>query len=189
MQFVSLVPVAGRAIKVYGGSCVIGGPSFSSCCFRAPDPVCEAARAGCIALRETGLLALKAAEEAVDNSRWTLDVAKGVLERAKGAVSAANHTLDVANFALEAAKQTYKVGAAAANAIAQFALKDLFNIKEMTFDVSLRVANGGSFSVGVKVRIFGNDVNVNAQINVRDITSVAKQLADEAIDGLSSFFG
>ena len=171
------------------GACIFGGPSFSFCCFRAPDLVCEAARAGCIALRETGLLALRAAKEIVDNSRWTLHVAKGVLEGAKGVVSAAKHSLDVVNLALEAAKQTYKVGAAAANAIAQFALKDLFNIKEMTFDVSLSAANGGSFSVGVKARILGNDVNVNAQINVRDITSVAKQLAEEAIGGLSSFFG
>ena len=171
------------------GSCVIGGPSFSSCCFRAPDLVCESARAGCIALRETGLLALKAAEEIVDNSRWTLEVVKGVLEGAKGVVSAAKHSLDVANLALEAAKQAYKVGAAVANAVAQFALKDLFNIKEMMFDVNLSVANGGSFEVGVKARILGNDVDVNARINIRDITSVAKQLAEEAIDGLSSFFG
>ena len=84
---------------------------------------------------------------------------------AKGAVSAAKHTLDVAKFALEAAKQTYKVGTAAANAIAQFVLRDLFSIK-MTFGVSLSVANSGAFPVAVKARILRFDANINVEINI-----------------------
>ena len=95
----------------------------------------------------------------------------------------------MAKFALEAAKQTYKVGTAAANAIAQFVLRDLFSIKEMTFGVSLSVANSGAFPVAVKARILGFDANINVEINTHDITSVAKQLAEETIDGLSSFIG
>ena len=94
----------------------------------------------------------------------------------------------MAKFALEAAKQTYKVGTAAANAIAQFVLRDLFSIK-MTFGVSLSVANSGAFPVAVKARILGFDANINVEINTHDITLVAKQLAEETIDGLSSFIG
>ena len=182
-------PCGWTCLSRWWGTCVFGGPTFSACCFKVPDLICEAARLGCIALREVGLLALKVAQEIVDNSRWTLDVAIGVLEGAKGVVNAAKHTLDLAIYALEAAKQTYKVGAAAANAVIQFALRDLFNIKEMTFDVSLSAANGGEFSVGVKARILGNNVNINVRIDTRNILSVAKQLAEEAISGLSSFFG
>ena len=68
----------------------------------------------------------------------------------------------MAKFALEAAKQTYKVG----TAIAQFVLRDLFSIKEMTFGVSLSVANSGAFPVAVKARILGFDANINVEINI-----------------------
>ena len=132
---------------------------------------------------------MRGAEEIVDSSRLVLDIANGVLEGAKGVISAASHTLDIAIFALEAIKQTYRVGAEAANAVAQFTLKDLFSIKEMIFNVALGVANGGSFDVDVKGRILGKDVDVSVNINIQDINSVAKLLAEEVIDGLSSFFG
>ena len=182
-------PCGSRCVKRWWGRCVFRLPTFSSCCFKSPNLICEARRAGCIALRATIIAALKVAEEIVDKSRFTLNAAKGILEGAKGVVSAASHTLKVANFALEAAKQTYKAGVVAASALTRFALNDLFNIKEMTFDVQLSVANGGSFSGRVKARILGNNVNVALRINVRDVTSMARQLAEEAIDGLSSFFG
>ena len=171
------------------GRCVLVRPTFSSCCFRAPDVPCQTRRAACIALRETATAALKAAQQIVDKSRVTLDAAKGVLEGAKVAVNAARHSLDVAKAVLEAAKQTYKAGVEAASALTRFALNDLFNIKEITFDVKLSVANGGSFACRVSARILGKNVNVSLQFNVRNISLIAKQLADKAIGGLSSFFG
>ena len=171
------------------GKCILRVPTFSKCCFRAPDAVCETKRGACIAARETATLALKGAEKVVDTSRVALDVAKGVLEGAKRTVSAAKGALDAANAALEAAKQTYRAGADAASALARFALNDLFNIKEITFDVSLSVASGGSFSGRVSARILGRDVNAAVSVNVHDIASMAKQLADKAISGLSSFIG
>ena len=182
-------PCGTTCIASAWGRCVLRGPTFSSCCFKSPDPICESTRAGCIALRATLTAALRAAEVVVDKSRFTLDAAKGVLEGAKGVVKAASRSLDLAKVALEAAKQTYKAGLKAATALTSFALNDLFNIKEITFDVQLSVANGGSFSGRVSARILGNNVNVALRINVRDVTSMAKQLAEEAIDGLSSFLG
>ena len=171
------------------GTCVIYLPTFSSCCFKSPDPVCETAKAACNAARATAKGVLKAAEKIVEGSKVTLDAANGVLEGAKGVVSAAKHTLDVANAALEAAKVTYKVGADAATAIVRFALNDLFNIKSITFDVTLSAASGGSFSASVSARILGNNVNVSLKIDVHNIVSMAKQLADKAIGGLSKFVG
>ena len=171
------------------GKCIIYLPKFSSCCFKSPDPICETRKAACNAARATAKGVLKAAEKTVGGSKFTLDAANGVLEGAKGVVSAAKHTLDVANAALEAAKVTYKVGADAATAIARFALKDLFNIKSITFDVTLSAASGGSFSGRVSARILGNNVKVSLKIDVRNMASMAKQLADKAIGGLSKFVG
>ena len=171
------------------GKCIIRIPKFSSCCYKAPDAACETRKATCIAARATANAALRAAKKTVQSSRVTLDAAKGVLEGVKKTVSAAKHTLDVANAALEAAKVTYKVGADAATAITRFALKDLFNIREITFDVSLSAASGGSFSGRVSARIFGKNVDASLSIDVRDVVSMAKQLADKAIGGLSKFVG
>ena len=171
------------------GVCLLWVPKTSSCCTKIPDAVCETVNAACKAARETAKGVLKAAEKTVKGSKVTLDAAKGVLEGAKGVVSAAKHTLDVANAALEAAKLTYKIGADAATALTRFALKDLFNIREITFDVSLSVASGGSFSGRVSARIFGKNVDASLSIDVRDIVSMAKQLADKAIGGLSKFVG
>ena len=69
-----------------------------------------------------------------------------------------------------------------------FALNDVLSIDEITFDVHISVANGGSFDGTVKGTILGADVNVVVNINVYDIVSTAKTLAEEVIDGLSAFF-
>ena len=169
------------------GKCIIRIPKFSSCCHKAPDAVCKTRKASCNAARATAKGVLTAAEKTVDGSKVTLDAANGVLEGAKGVVRATKHTLDVANAALAAAKATYKVGADAATAITRFALNDLFNIKSITFDVTLSAASGGSFSGSVSARILGKNVNVSLNIDVRNIVSMAKQLADRAIGGLSKF--
>ena len=164
-------------------------PTFSSCCFRSPDPVCQAQRQTCLGLRGTLNAALIAAQKVVDASKHTLDAAEAALEVPKAAVAAAKHSLDVANLALEAAKQTYKVGLDAASAIAGFALGGLINIREITFDVTLSAANGGSFSCSVKATITGKSVDVSLTINVYNIVSIARQLAKHAVSGISSFFG
>ena len=182
-------PCGTTCITKAWGKCVLVRPTFSKCCFKSPNLVCEAKRVGCIALRKTLIAALKVAEKVVDKSRFTLDAAKGFLQGVRGVVNAAKHTLDIAKIALELAKQTYKAGTEAGKALTSFALNDLFNIEEVSFDVQLSVANSGSFSGRVKGRILGNNVDVALRINVRDVSSMAKQLAEEAIDGLSSFLG
>ena len=170
------------------GKCTLIRPTFSSCCFRAPNVVCEAARAGCIALRKTLELALRAAAAIVDQSRVVLDAAILALEVAKGAVNAAKLPFDAAVAALEAVKQTYRVGVEAANQIARFGLGGIVNLKEITFDVSLGEAAGGSFRGSVRGCLAGNNVRLNIHINLHDVIAIARQIADHVIGGLSRIF-
>ena len=173
------------------GRCIIRIPKFSACCTRIPDAACETERGLCIAARKSASEALALAERAVNSARITLDAAKLTLEGAMRAVNTARDSLNVANLALEAARRTYRAGAEAATALTRFAANanDLFSIRTITFDVTLSAASGGSFSGRVSARIFGRNVNVALNINLRNIASMARQLAEEAIDGLSSFIG
>ena len=181
-------PCGTTCIARVWGRCVLVRPTFSSCCFRAPNLVCEAERAGCIAIRETATLALRAVEVLVDQSRRVLDVAIAALEVAKGAVNFAKLPFDAAVAALEAVKQTYRVGVEAGNQIARFGLGGVVNLKEITFDVSLSAAAGGSFGGSVRGCLAGNNVQLNININLHDVVAIARQIADHVISGLSSIF-
>ena len=139
-------------------------------------------------MRATLTAALRVAERAVDESRHVLDVAILALELAKGAFNAAKLPFDAAVAALEVVKQTYSVGVEAINKIAEFGLGEIVNIKGITFDVSLSAAATGSFSVSVSARLAGNDVNLSLSINLHDVIGIARDIADRAIDGLSSVF-
>ena len=173
------------------GRCIIRIPRFSSCCRRIPDIACETKRGLCIAARKTATAALKLAQRGVNSGRITLNAAKVVLEGFKKTVNLAKKSLEAANLALEIAERTYRAGVKAATALVRFAANanDLFSIKKITFDVTLSDAYRASFSGMVSARIFGQNVLVALNINLRDIASMARQLAEEAIDGLSSFFG
>ena len=124
----------------------------------------------------------------VDRSRVVLDAAILALEVAKGAVNAAKLPFDAAVAALEVVKQTYRVGAEAANQIARLGLGGIVNLKEIGFDVSLSAAAGGSFAGSVRGCLVGNNVELNININLHDVTAIARQIADHVIDGLSSVF-
>ncbi len=133
-------------------------------------------------------MVLRAAEVVVDQSRIVLDAAILALEVAKGAVNAAKIPFDAAVLALEAIEQTYRVGVEAANQIARFGLGGVVNLKEIRFDVSLRVAAGGSFAGTVRGCLVGNNVQLDINVNLHDVTAIARQVADHVIDGLSSVF-
>ncbi len=89
-------------------------------------------------------------------------------------------SLDVANAALQAALATYKVGIKAAEKIANFSINGLISIREISFDVDLSVASGGSFSGLVRASFLRQaEISVSLKIDTRDITSMAKQLTGE----------
>ncbi len=118
-----------------------------------------------------------------------MDIANAALTAAQGTVTVAQSSLDLANLALSAVEQTYRIGTMAANEIAKVGLNGLISIREITFDVSLSAANGGTFSGSVRASFVGQaEVSASATINLRDIAAIAKDLADNIGSGLSSLF-
>lgn len=171
------------------GACVCKLPEYDSCCTHVSDPVCESANLACKGLRATAQAAFSAAETAVKGAESSLDVANAGLVAAHGAVTAAKSSLDAAKETLSATAATYKLGSEAADKIAQFGLNGLIHIREISFDVSLSEANGGSFSGSVSASFAGQaEVTVSLNINLRDITSMVKQLASHIGSGLSGLF-
>ena len=86
------------------------------------------------ALRGLAYVALWLAEKIVDNSRWVLDVAIGLLEAAKFAV---------------------RIGAEAAKFIVNLGLGGLINIKKIEFDIQIYYAKSGHFSGTIIVSFLG----------------------------------
>ncbi len=171
------------------GRCICRRPHFESCCSRISDPTCEAANAACNALRATARAALRVVEETVRGARGSVDVADGVLVAAQGVVNTARGALDAAVAVLEVASQTYRLGTEAATAIASVGVSGLVSIRAISFDVSLGAANSGSFSGSVRANFLGQaEVNIGLEINMRDITAMARELANQIGDGLSSLF-
>ena len=122
-------------------------------------------------------------------ARHSLRVAQGALRAAQGTVNAARVSLHAANAVLRAASTTYRVGSDAASKISRFGLNGLIAIRRMTFDVNLKAANGGSFTGSARIRFFGQaEITVHLHINLRDVTAMAKQLADRIGKGFSSLF-
>ena len=97
--------------------------------------------------------------------------------------------MDGAEQALEGVKQAFAIGLQAANAIAKYGLNGLISIREISFNANLDVAAGGSFSGSVRAVFAGAaETTVSININIRDIKSMAKQLADHIRNGFSSLF-
>ena len=171
------------------GACVCTHPTWNSCCTRIPDPICEGENVACLALKEPIKLALKAAEEIVDSSRVTLEAAKAALALPEAALRAAEEGVNLAQTAVDGVEAAYAAGLEAAEFVAKLGLNGLISIREISFDVSLGAASGGSFS-GSVTAVFGGaaEVTISFNINIYDITSMVKQLVDQIGDGLSSLF-
>lgn len=170
------------------GKCVCYVPTFGTCCRYAPDVACEAQNIACRAIIDPLKAALDIAKEAVDKSRHSLDVAIAALEVIKVQVSAAQVSLDAAIAALEVVEQTYRVGVEATKLIVRLQVQGVIDIREITFDASLSVANTGKFQCSVRATFAGlAEVTVGVAINLRDLTSIAKELANKVLPGLSDF--
>ena len=158
---------------------------FSDCCFKIPDPICLLENAGCYILRglaEVAILVIEAAlliaegvlllaEEAihglaviVDNSRFVLDAAKGILTAVEATVS---------------------VGLAALEAASNFFLTGIINIKAIGFDVQLSAFSHGSISAYVEASFFGSEVvRLEVTLPIINPLAIVKDLAEKAIPGL-----
>ena len=122
-------------------------------------------------------------------AQGTLNAAKTALIPLQVAVTAAQTVVDGAKEALEGVKTGFAVGLDAANVIANFGLNGLISIREISFSANLDVAAGGSFSGSVRAVFAGAvETTVSININLHDITSMAKQLVDHIGSGFSSLF-
>ena len=164
-------------------------PRWNGCCRRVSDPACEAANTACLALKEPIRTALSAAERLVDSSRHTLEVANAAISGLQLAVNGAQQALSVAQEAVSIVETTYATGLQAANFISTLGLNGLISIRQISFDVELAAAAGGSFSGSVTAVFAGAaETTVSLNVNLFDIPSMARQLANHIGNGLSSLF-
>ena len=119
----------------------------------------------------------------------SLKVAQLSLVAARAVVGEAEIALDAANIVLEATKQVYKLGAKAAELIADYGINGLISIQYIRFDAELSVAAGGRFSGSVRAQFLGGaQTTIALDIDLYDVTSMASQLADHIDNGLSGLF-
>ena len=171
------------------GKCICRRPKFGSCCASVPDAACHAKNAGCYALKKPIQASLRAAKAIVNTARHTLDAANAALIPLQGAVKAAQVAVKGAEQALRGVKAAFAVGLKASNIIAKVGLNGLISIREIRFRASLAVAAGGSFTGSVRARFAGTaEMTVRLSINLHNVKSMAKQLANHIRKGFSSLF-
>ena len=164
-------------------------PKWKNCCTRISDPVCEAANAACIALRESISASLSGAQALVGTTGQTLDAANAAISGLQLAVNTAQQGLRAAEEAVSAVQTTYAAGLQAADFISRLTINGLISIREISFDVSLATAAGGSFSGSITAAFAGAaETTISLNVNLYDITSMASELANHIGNGLSSLF-
>jgi len=88
---------------------------------------------------------------------------------------------------LEGVKITVKAGLDAANSLAQLGMGGIIDIKYAYFEVDLNTADGGFFACRIDASFFdAAPKTLNIKVDFRDLFSAAKELANEAFDGISS---
>lgn len=124
----------------------------------------------------------------MDESRRSLDAANAALDAVRELLRTCQHSLGLATAALEAVKQTYRVGAEAANLVARVGLDGAIAIRKISFNVPLSTADSGAFECSVRVSFAGQaKVTIDVAINLRNLTSIARELANRVVSGLADF--
>lgn len=134
--------------------------------------------------------ALDAAKWTVEESSHTLDLAKDALTLAEYAVDGAEGCLDLAVDVLKGVNEACKLALDLAKLIKQFSgdFEDIIDIKKITFDAKLSEANIGSFDVTLTGVFLGEEKTLELYIDLRNIASICKQLAEHIGEGFSKFF-
>ena len=140
-------------------------------------------------IREAYDAAVRAAQGVVNTASSSLNSANVAFAVAEQAFNAANGVLQAAQTTLQGVNQLYAAGLKAVEFISSYGLNGLISIQEMSFDVNLSVANGGQFAGSVRATVLTTlDINVSIDINLRDITAMARQLAGYIDNSFSSLF-
>ena len=103
--------------------------------------MCKLANAACDALKAPILLTLSAARETVRAVGNSLDIAKERFRAAERIADAASRGLSKAVDILDEVKDAFRDGLRLIAKIASYGLKNLLNIKEISFEASLDSVN------------------------------------------------
>ena len=134
----------GCAVRVWG-ACIIPCLTWSSCCFKIPDPICLLYNFGCAIWRGIVEIAIAVVEVALLIAEGVLYAVEGVIYGLTVIVDKARVVLDIVIGILEAIRLTVVVGLKALEAITKFLLTGIIDIREMdlayTFLCSLTAAS------------------------------------------------
>ena len=136
-------------------------------------------------MREAPGLLVSQLEQKLETARSALNLATSAYNSLLSAFEAARTLYNNAKSELD---EIIELERRAVEKIALHTLEEIINLKEITFDASLGVAATGSFSGSVSTCIEGKDVNLNIHVNLYDVISIARQIADYIIPGLSELF-
>ena len=171
------------------GRCVCWRPRWNGCCRTVSDPVCVATNAACNAFREPIRAALRSAEALVGTTRRTLGVANAAISGLQRAVTVAQQGVSASRVAVSAVRTAHAAGLQAADLISRLTINSLIRIREISFNVSLATAAGGSFSGSITASFGGaTERTISLNINLHNITSMARELASHIGNGLPSLF-
>ena len=110
--------------------------------------------------------------------------AEAVVHSLQLVVDETRFVLDAANAALEALKQTLAVGVAALEAITEFLLTGLIDIRRMGFDVAISAFSQGSISVSIDASFLGEDlVQLSLTLPIYNPIALVPELADRVVPG------
>lgn len=186
-------------------------PVPTSCMVRVPDPVCVVANAACQLLHTAARAALKLAQAALRIPMAALELAQGVLTVAQGVVNAAKSVLDLAKgaltlaqetlkglrklldgaiAALELVKVTLKFGLQLLNTLVTFAIKDLFNVRHIDFEVEVSTRNPIAISISMDLTILGIELNnIGFSFDFGDIVGAMADLLKFLLDRIKRGLG
>ena len=151
---------------------------------------CKAKNFACRAFRKTTGLALRIAERIVRSSRHVLKVANAGLHTAQFVVKGARQSLDAAKLVLRAVNHAHRFGVKASNIIVRYGLNGIISIRKITFDTQLGIASRGHFAAGIDVTFLRKKrVRARFKVNLRSISSMAKQLVRWVGRGITRLFG
>ncbi|XP_052081717.1 uncharacterized protein LOC127719541 isoform X3 [Mytilus californianus] len=171
----SYLCIPGFRLRTCGGWIRYPCFKYTSCMFKVPNLLCEAANLFCRGVRALAYIALEAAkilvrvpmiifetvkaaltiaQNVVDNARVVLYVAEGILEVAKFGLEAAKGGLEVAKGAIEAVKFTVKAGLYVFDLIV-LGIQQLIDVKNCGFEIEMSTHDKALFEVSCEVKAFG----------------------------------
>ncbi|CAH1781115.1 unnamed protein product [Owenia fusiformis] len=125
-------------------------------------------------------------EKVMEGLAESMNAAKGLMDAAAFLVEKSTNAVTGAQLALDGVNEAQKAGLKAASFITRLTLGGIINIKEISFNVELAVANTGEFGGTIVVSFLGrSDDTFSFQIKLYSIESMVGILVDKVKDLLN----